>query len=255
LIREHCHKIEYLNNNFAEARAFTSELKEGCIEAAVALLSSLTFTINFLRNHIIYSTQGKPVDIEWKLLDEQFSASSRKFDDVLSRAEKLSKFSGRFSQPRLISASTAASESDSLSASLKRVSLPDEQARQQCVILPSIRTSRFFDRIDVVQNIDDYFNQVDPEQSFRSLALHGLAGVGKSTVALRFAENKFRRGELDALFWVHSEKLVSIRQSFTDIAIRLKLTDAHQGDHDENRFLVLNWLQHTCKLVLNGWVA
>lgn len=93
--------------------------------------------------------------------------------------------------------------------------------------------------------MEDHFNKIDAGSSFRSLALHGLGGVGKSTVALRYSENKLQRGELDALFWVYSEKLVSIRQSFTDVALRLKLPDARPGDHDENRAVVLNWLQHT----------
>ncbi len=98
--------------------------------------------------------------------------------------------------------------------------------------------------------MEDHFNQVDPNQSFRSLAIYGLGGVGKSSVALRFAEAKFQKGELDALFWVYSEKLVTIRQSFTDIAMRLKLPDARAGDHEENLALVLNWLQHTRKLIV-----
>jgi hypothetical protein len=160
----------------------------------------------------------------------------------------LSRFSRPTNQPD--GTSGIPSQPDALSTGLKQLSLSDEQAKLPCVILPSIRTSRFFDRIDVVENMETYFNEAGPEQLFQSLTLHGLGGVGKSTVALRFAENKLRRGELDALFWVHSEKLVSIRQSFTDIALRLKLPDARQGDHDENVALVLNWLQYTRKLIV-----
>jgi hypothetical protein len=165
--------------------------------------------------------------------------------------EKLSKFAERSSQTgRTVSVQR---QLDTLHPILKQVSLWDEQAKLPCVILPSIRTAPCFDRTDVIQNIKDHFNDDDGEQSFRSLAIHGLGGVGKSTVALRYAENKLRSGELDALFWVYSEKLVSIRQSFTDIALRLKLPDARQGDHDENHALVLNWLQHTRKLILLTW--
>lgn len=123
--------------------------------------------------------------------------------------------------------------------------LVGDSAKLPCVVLPSIRTSRFFDRIDVIKKIEDHFSMRAPGTSFRSLALHGLGGVGKSTVALKYAEEQLRCGELDALFWVYSEKLVSIKQSFTNIAFRLKLPDARRGDHDENRAVVLNWLQHT----------
>jgi len=133
----------------------------------------------------------------------------------------------------------------------KQSSQAEEEARLPCVILPSIRTTRFFDRTDVIDQVEKFFQQANCEQGFRSLALYGLGGVGKSSVALRYAEAKLRNGELDALFWVYSEKSVSISQSFTDIALRLKLPDAKTGDHEENRKLVLDWLQYTreCALI------
>ena len=61
----------------------------------------------------------------------------------------------------------------------KQPSQPEEQAKLPCVILPFIRTSRFFDRTDVIQKMEDHFNKVDPDRSFRSLAIYGLGGVGK----------------------------------------------------------------------------
>lgn len=116
-----------------------------------------------------------------------------------------------------------------------------------CVILPTTRISRFFDRDDILHKIDDHFRKDSNAESFQSLALYGLGGVGKSSVASKYANMKLRRDELDAMFWVQSEKLVSIRQSFTDIAMRLKLPDARPKDHDENRALVLDWLRNTRK--------
>lgn len=127
------------------------------------------------------------------------------------------------------------------------MSLSDDKAKLPCVILPNIMISRFFGRTDVIQRIETHFSEVKTDQSLQSLAIYGLGGIGKSTVALTYAEKKLSMGELDALFWVTSEKPVAIKQSFTDIALRLKLPDARQGDHDENRALVLNWLQHTRK--------
>ncbi|KAM0335642.1 hypothetical protein ACHAQA_000691 [Verticillium albo-atrum] len=123
----------------------------------------------------------------------------------------------------------------------------DEPANLPCFVFPSFRPVRFFDRRDVVSKIEEHFNMsnADVENSFRSLALYGLGGVGKSSVALRYAEASIRRGEVDAVFWAHSEKPVTIRQSFTNIAMRLKLPDSQGKDHDENRHLVLSWLQRT----------
>ena len=125
------------------------------------------------------------------------------------------------------------------------LSQADNDGKRHCTILPPFRTSRFYDRTDIFLKIKDHFSKVDADQSFRSLALYGLGGVGKSSVALRYAEMKLREGELDAMFWVQSEKPVNIRQSFTDIAFRLKLPGAKPEEHDDNSALVLNYLQHT----------
>jgi KaiC/GvpD/RAD55 family RecA-like ATPase len=124
----------------------------------------------------------------------------------------------------------------------------EEYSRFPLVIRPATRTSRFFDRSDVVEKMNAFFSKAESERSFLSLALYGLGGVGKSSIAMKFAEDKLERRELDCIFWVHSEKPVSIRQSFTDIAMRLKLPDAQPKDHDENHALVLNWLQQTREL-------
>lgn len=190
---------------------------------------------------------GLVLDKEWQPLTEQFDTTTLKIDQSLCRVEKLTRMRKRSDQTDDIV------RMQSMLSHSKQTSQPEEQAKLPCIILPSISTSRFFDRTNITEKIEDHFREVDPDQTFRSLALYGLGGVGKSSVALRFAEAKLRRGELDAMFWVHSEKLVTIRQSFSDIALRLKLPDARPKDHDENHVLVLDWLRDTRKwLLLKG---
>ncbi|KAF2259245.1 NB-ARC and TPR domain protein [Lojkania enalia] len=251
MLRDVCYKVEILNNYFAKATSFTPELKESCIECGIVLLSLFSYIIEFMRRDVVYSTPACSTDAEWHSLGEQFTSSSRQIDELLYRVEKLSKFAEHFRRTDSFEPSRQMEPLPTTPAMPIHLYPPEEQAKLPCVILPKIRTSRFFDRADVIQRMEDYFNEADPERSFRSLAIHGLGGVGKSTVALRYAEAKLKREELDALFWVYSEKLVSMRQSFTEIALRLKLPDARPGDHDENQALVLNWLQHTqCKWLI-----
>lgn len=188
----------------------------------------------------------------WQKLEEQFESTIRRLDtllgaasDALEVASKLGQLGDNINRQDLLHSPSLGPRRFSSVTGAER----DDQSKPPCVVLPNIRTPKFFDRVDVVQRIEEYFDtdNTDSGQSLRSLALHGLGGVGKSTIALRYAEKKLERNELDALFWVRSENLVSIKQGFTDIALGLKLPDTNKSDHDENRTTVLSWLQYTRK--------
>lgn len=118
------------------------------------------------------------------------------------------------------------------------------------MILPTKKPSRFFDRVDTFEKIDQVLGREGSKTSFRSIALFGLGGIGKSSIAARYIERKIEENEYDAVFWVYGEKTASLRQSFTDIAMRLKLPGAQLNLHDDNLILVQNWFQSTGKLLL-----
>lgn len=124
------------------------------------------------------------------------------------------------------------------------------QPRFRCIVMPSKKTpSRFFSRVDIFEKLDQALGgDSDSSDSFQAVAIHGLGGVGKSSIAARYAETKYENHEYDAVFWVYGEKPASLRQSFTDIAVRLKLDGAKPNLHDDNLVLVQNWLQLTGKL-------
>ncbi|KAI0802570.1 P-loop containing nucleoside triphosphate hydrolase protein [Xylaria sp. FL0064] len=134
-----------------------------------------------------------------------------------------------------------------------RCQTPTEPATLPCFIYPVSRTLRFFERTDELIQIDRLLSSgyQDAHRPFRSLALYGAGGMGKSTIALRYAKARIYLKELDAMFWIAGEKEVTIRQSFTDIAVQLRLPTVQSTDHDQNRTLVLDWLQNTeCKWLL-----
>lgn len=120
-----------------------------------------------------------------------------------------------------------------------------DTAKLPCFVLPAARSARFFDRDDVIEKIEKHFQDGDSTSSLHSLALHGMGGVGKSHVAMKYIEMKQRAKDFDAIFWVNAENPVSIQQSFTDIALRLKLPDIRPATHDENRMILKGWLQQT----------
>jgi NB-ARC domain len=105
-------------------------------------------------------------------------------------------------------------------------------------MLPRTKTTRFFDRVDVFEKLDQTLGPAAGRTSFLSVALHGLGGVGKSAIASTYIERKFDENDYDVALWVRGEKPSFLRQSFTDISMRLKLPGAQPQTHDENLILV-----------------
>ncbi|KID93400.1 NB-ARC and TPR domain protein, partial [Metarhizium majus ARSEF 297] len=242
MISSVCQNIDFLNKYRDKTAEALPEIRDTCYHIANALLSFLIAVIKFMREDVEYFSTDSNV---WEPLEQQFNAFNSEIDKAVSRVEKISRLSELDNLHQLQTASTASRPSPHQHV--------DEPASLPCFLFPSSRTLRFFDRTEDIIQMDRYFNNgaQDASQPFRSLALYGIGGVGKSSVALRYAETRIHRKELDAMFWIAGEKEVTIRQSFTDIAVRLKLPGAQPKDHDQNRTLVLDWLQNTeCQWLL-----
>ncbi len=112
-------------------------------------------------------------------------------------------------------------------------------------MLPAIRTSRLFDRLDLFADLDRILalTAATWEKAFRSVALYGLGVVGKSAVASTYIETRYKENAYHVCLWVHAQKPESLRQSFTDIALRLKLPGAQLQTHNDNLNLVQDWFQ------------
>lgn len=115
------------------------------------------------------------------------------------------------------------------------------------LLLPPTRLlpGRFFDRADVFEKLDLTLGHPQARASFKAIALWGMGGVGKSSIAISYIDLKVQKQQYDAIFWANSENSASLRQSFTSIAMKLKLPNAHPQNHDENLELVQEWFQST----------
>lgn len=85
-------------------------------------------------------------------------------------------------------------------------------------------------------------NQRDPQQSGvkqASVVLHGLGGIGKSSVALEYLYREFHT--YPVILWLYAEKKEKLDSQFVQMARLLGLC-AEGGDADESRELVLHWI-------------
>lgn len=119
-----------------------------------------------------------------------------------------------------------------------------ETAPKIAYYTPFTESSRFWGREDILSRIDDVLFADPSGRSLRSFALYGMGGVGKTQIALRYAN--VSREKFDGVFWISAENLVTIAQSFREITKTLNLIES-DTETDDNAVLlaVKNWLSST----------
>ncbi|PLB46258.1 TPR-like protein [Aspergillus steynii IBT 23096] len=110
--------------------------------------------------------------------------------------------------------------------------------------IPFSESPRFWGRDDILSKIDGAFSSSKQTDSLRSFALYGMGGVGKTQIALRYANSS--RDKFDAIFWVAADNLITIGQSFREIARSLSLIQSNTETDDNAVMLeVKSWLSST----------
>lgn len=116
-----------------------------------------------------------------------------------------------------------------------------------CYYVPYPPNSNFVGRESIMTDIKNKLEPSVQPESVQSTALWAEAGIGKTQIALEYV-NRRRRDGLQAIFWIPSEDESETAKSFTEIAEALQLAGATSSKgHDQNRLLVLRWLQQTSK--------
>jgi len=78
-----------------------------------------------------------------------------------------------------------------------------------------------------------------------TINLYGIAGIGKTQIALEFAY-RFR-DDFSSIFWIPSHTQIAVENAFLDIAHTLRLTDSTTKDENSTREipqLVMEWLMN-----------
>ncbi|UPK98969.1 hypothetical protein LCI18_009904 [Fusarium solani-melongenae] len=84
-------------------------------------------------------------------------------------------------------------------------------------------------------------------EEFRSICIHGDGGVGKTSLALLYADQSL--SEYQCIFFIRSNSDLSLNQDFTRMAQKLDLPGANDDEHSANRELALSWLSNTSEVL------
>lgn len=124
-----------------------------------------------------------------------------------------------------------------------------DDAKLPCYYAPFPPNPHFYGREDLLKRIEDLLCPTEPnvDGRIRSIALWATAGIGKTQITLEYANRQRNKG-IPAVFWIASEDESSSAKAFTEIASILDLPGASDArGHDQNRLLVVRWLQCTSK--------
>ncbi|KAE9371884.1 hypothetical protein N431DRAFT_508825 [Stipitochalara longipes BDJ] len=118
-------------------------------------------------------------------------------------------------------------------ANMKNVSL-HEQGNLPCHVLPYGLNPQFLERSEEISQVRTTLDPSSQEDKYelKVMAIHGLGGVGKSQVALHYANMSMKLFEV--IVWIPSETHVKMSQAIANFATRLGLpsndTDAKEED-------------------------
>jgi thymidylate kinase len=96
-----------------------------------------------------------------------------------------------------------------------------------------------------LETIDHSLSPI-PRKEQKFITIFGLGGIGKSRVALAYA--KRYESKFDVTLWVKSETRLSLIQSFTEIAVDLRIPGADRNSKGERNIeLVFMHLKEHCR--------
>lgn len=108
--------------------------------------------------------------------------------------------------------------------------------------LPSVLSPRFWGREEALKAIHKVLEQDEKHRFLKTFALYGMGGVGKTQIALQYANRN--REYYKAIMWIATDNVISMGQSFMEIAKLLGLVQSDQEMQDTvaATLKVKNWL-------------
>ena len=124
--------------------------------------------------------------------------------------------------------------------SLKAMKLEDN-VELPCYMIPHGLNPRFYSRQREADEIKDHLDPQCGQDKPRVMAIHGLGGVGKTQLALHYANTSLKLYQ--AIAWIPAETPIKMTQALSDFAKKLGLPRKDDGEDDYQASLkVKDWL-------------
>lgn len=119
--------------------------------------------------------------------------------------------------------------------------------------IPRREIPRFWGREEVLSIIDDaIFAGITPKPSLSSFAVYGMGGVGKTQIALRYANT--RQDKFDTVLWISAKSHNTIAESFRGVAKTIGINQDSVVDDNSVILDVKAWLYSTSECAICGCI-
>jgi hypothetical protein len=142
----------------------------------------------------------------WQQTEDRIRLHQRELDELIRHLTDIATYSQATLQQRI----------DNLSFRHSIVPEPEERASFPLTMLPYQHNKNFYGRREELAKMD-HFLKWDGNPSLRTFSIYGRRGVGKTEIALEYAYQNPSR--FDAIFWIGCETTLSLRESFTKMAM------------------------------------
>lgn len=110
-----------------------------------------------------------------------------------------------------------------------------------CHMVPYGLNPRFFSRADEVKHVRQTLDPQEGMDKLRAMSIYGLGGVGKTQLALHYANTSLSL--YDVVAWIPSETQIKMTQALSVLAQKLGLLESKESEDDYQASLkVRDWL-------------
>ncbi|KAG9253974.1 uncharacterized protein F5Z01DRAFT_743372 [Emericellopsis atlantica] len=212
----------------------TSTLEGALLDMYSEIIVFCAYAVTFFRNN---PNIGRSPSA-WSRFNQDFAQTKRNLERYSRRVDEVADMI-RLSRESTTAATVATIRNTKLPEELPAINLP-------CHSVPHGLNLRFFGRDDAIDVLRETLSPEQDRHEMRAIAMHGIGGVGKTQLALQYANKSL--GMYEIIIWVPSESQIKFTQALSAFKIKLGLIDDKEqrdGSHAIQR--LKDWLNTSNK--------